>query len=135
MDRALSELRDQRDRAAHDALALRGWSCSRASVAWAVEAMLANSQQATAALGWLLRQIEGLPDAPEKEEAMEKVLDLSFAIAALARAEATQGSVVPFPPPAASAAEGQPKPPLHPGAVVRTAPSMGGERESAPHPG
>jgi hypothetical protein len=97
MDRALSELRDERDRAACDTLALTGWNCSRASVAWAVQAMLANSQQSTTALGWLLRQIDGLPDAPEKEEAMAKVLDLSFAIAALARAQATGGGVVPFP--------------------------------------
>ena len=96
MDRAICELRDERDRAARDTLALEGWKCSRSSVAWAVEAMLANSQQSTTALGWLLRQIGDLPESQEKEEAMAKVLDLSFAIAALARAEAVH-IVVPFP--------------------------------------
>lgn len=105
MDRALSELRDERDRTAREVLAFNEWGCSRASVAWAVEAMLANSQQATTALGWLLRQIDGLPDAPEKEEAMARVIDLSFAIAALARAEATRNRVVPFPTPTGSLAE------------------------------
>ena len=78
-------------------MALAGWKCAPMSVAWAVEAMLANSQQATTALGWLLRQIEAMAPGEEKEEAMAKVLDLSFAIAALARTEAKMNVVVPFP--------------------------------------
>jgi len=97
MDRAISELRDERDRAARETLVLESWKCARTSVVWAIEAMLANSSQATTALGWLLRQIEALPAGEEKEEAMAKVLDLSFAIAALARAEARRNVVVPFP--------------------------------------
>ncbi|MEO7413179.1 MAG: hypothetical protein ABIZ81_07465 [Opitutaceae bacterium] len=98
MDRALCELRDKRDQTARETLAFDGWRCSRTSVAWAIEAMLANSHQSTTALGWLLRQIDHLPDAPGREDAMAKVLDLSFAIAALARAEATRNVVViPFP--------------------------------------
>lgn len=134
MDRALSELRDERDRTARDVLALTGWSCSRASVGWAVEAMIANSQQATTALGWLLRQIDGLPDAPEKEEAMAKVIDLSFAIAALARAEASRARVVPFPVSADLSAASSPKPSCEPGAVVRMETWSGGRRESEGKP-
>ena len=97
MDRALSDLRDERDRVAQETLALETWRCARSSVQWAIGAMLANSQQATTALGWLLRQIEALAPGDEKEEAMGKVLDLSFAIAALARAEAQRNIVIPFP--------------------------------------
>lgn len=97
--------------------------------------MLANSSQATTALGWLLRQIDGLPDASEKEAAMEKAIDLSFAIAALAQAEATRPRVVPFPSPAELAVQGRPKPPLQPGVVARIDSGFGGERESKQPPG
>src|SRR5688572_30601471 len=97
MDSALCELRQQRDRAARDALEVSSWKCSRSSVAWAISAMMANSRQSTTALGWLLRQIGDLADQTQEGEAMEKVLGLSFAIAALARADAMQNLVVPFP--------------------------------------
>jgi len=78
MDRALSALCNQRDQAARDLLAIEGWPCSRAAVAWAIEAMLANSPQSTAALGWLLKQMQHLPD---QEEATAKIADLTLAIA------------------------------------------------------
>jgi hypothetical protein len=94
MDRAISALRDQRDKAAREVLAIEGWKCSHAAVAWAVEAMLANSQQSTTALGWLLNKMQELPD---QEEATVRLTDFAFAIAMLARAEARNNTVVPFP--------------------------------------
>lgn len=97
MDRALCELRDRRDRAARETLAFAGWRCSRTSVARAIEAMLANSRQSIPALGWLLRQLDELRNASAKEDAMTRVLDLTFAIDAYVRAEAAGGGVIPFP--------------------------------------
>jgi hypothetical protein len=97
MDRALCELRDRRDRAARETLAFAGWRCSRTSVARAIEAMLANSHLSVPALGWLLRQIDALQAASDKEDAMTRVLDLSFAIDAYFRAQAAGSVVIPFP--------------------------------------
>jgi hypothetical protein len=103
MDRVISALRDQRDKAASEVLAIDGWECSRAAVAWAVEAMLANSPQSTTALGWLLHQMQALPD---QEEATVRLTDFAFSIAMLARAEAKMNAVVPFPSEVTRAVDG-----------------------------
>jgi hypothetical protein len=84
MGPSLSALVAERDRAARELMAIDGWLCSRASVAWAIEAMLANSERSRPALAWLLVQMRDLPD---QSEADLRLSDLTLAIAAVAAAD------------------------------------------------
>lgn len=65
-------------------LATEGWRCSREQVAWAVQAMIGNSERSTPALAWLLSEMSELPD---QSEADARLVDLTLAIAAVAQAE------------------------------------------------
>jgi hypothetical protein len=84
MTSLLNELVAARDRAARELMAIEGWRCSGASVAWAIEAMLANSERSKPAQTWLWMQIRDLPPATDADLRLN---DLTLAIEAIAAAD------------------------------------------------
>ena len=80
MEKHLQQLREERERAAREFLAIEGWACSKAEINAAVIEIMSGSKLATSSLAFLLRQISHVS---ARAEPARRLNDLTRAIAAV----------------------------------------------------
>lgn len=86
MEISIEQLRDERDRAVREFLALEGWACSKIKVQAAVKELVNGTRLSTSSLAWLLMQIRNIP---VQAQPARRLNDLTQAIAAYREAAAS----------------------------------------------